>query len=119
MASKYVDTTAIMQVIGCVFNTPQLLEFTDRYTIRSKQDADLDYLSGSDLECLDYAIDLCKNKSFSELTEFSHRLAWNKGRDNKDNSISFADMLLEMNDEEEYIAYVVSKMEMTEKLQML
>lgn len=94
-------------------------EFTDRYTIRSKQDADLDYLSGSDLECLDYAIDLCKNKSFSELTEFSHRLAWNKGRDNKDNSISFADMLLEMNDEEEYIAYVVSKMEMTEKLQML
>ena len=53
------------------------------------------------------------------MTEFSHRLAWNKGRDNKDNSISFADMLLEMNDEEEYIAYVVSKMEMTEKLQML
>jgi len=26
---------------------------------------------------------------------------------------------LEMNDEEEYIAYVVSKLEMTEKLQML
>ena len=33
MASKYVDTTAIMQVIGCVFNTPQLLDFTDKYTI--------------------------------------------------------------------------------------
>lgn len=33
MASKYVDTTAIMQVIGCVFNNPQLLEFTDKYTI--------------------------------------------------------------------------------------
>ena len=33
MASKYIDTTAVMQVIGCVFNTPQLLEFTDRYTI--------------------------------------------------------------------------------------
>ena len=33
MASKYVDTTAIMQVIGCVYNTPQLLEFTDKYTI--------------------------------------------------------------------------------------
>ncbi len=30
MGSKYVDTTAIMQVIGCVFNTPQLLEATDR-----------------------------------------------------------------------------------------
>lgn len=33
MSSKYVDTTAIMQVIGCVFNTPQLLDFTDKYTI--------------------------------------------------------------------------------------
>lgn len=33
MPSKYVDTTAIMQVIGCVFNTPQILSFTDKYTI--------------------------------------------------------------------------------------
>lgn len=33
MASKYVDPIAIMQVIGCVFNNPQLLEFTDKYTI--------------------------------------------------------------------------------------
>lgn len=33
MASKYVDVTAIMQVVGCVYNNPQLLEFTDKYTI--------------------------------------------------------------------------------------
>ena len=33
MSSKYVDTTAIMQVIGCIYNTPQLLDFTDKYTI--------------------------------------------------------------------------------------
>lgn len=33
MASKYVDVTAIMQIIGCVFNTPQLLDATDKYTI--------------------------------------------------------------------------------------
>lgn len=33
MTSKYIDNTAIMQVIGCVFNTPQLLDFTDKYTI--------------------------------------------------------------------------------------
>ena len=33
MASKYIDNIAIMQVIGCVFNTPQLLDFTDKYTI--------------------------------------------------------------------------------------
>jgi replicative DNA helicase len=33
VASKYVDVTAIMQVIGCVYNNPQILEFEDKYTI--------------------------------------------------------------------------------------
>ena len=33
MASKYIDTTAIMQVVGNVYNNPQLLDFTDKYTI--------------------------------------------------------------------------------------
>ena len=33
MASKYVDVTAIMQVIGCVYNNPQILEFEDKYSI--------------------------------------------------------------------------------------
>ena len=33
MSSKFVDTTAIMQVIGNVFNNPYLLDNTDTYTI--------------------------------------------------------------------------------------
>ena len=33
MASKYVDVTAIMQVVGNVFSNPQILDFTDKYTI--------------------------------------------------------------------------------------
>lgn len=36
MSSKYVDTSAIMQVIGCVFNQPQLLDYTDRYIINEE-----------------------------------------------------------------------------------
>ena len=36
MASKYIDTTAIMQVIGNVFNNPQLLDFTDKYTVNDE-----------------------------------------------------------------------------------
>ena len=31
--SKFVDTTSIMQVIGCVYNNPSLLDQTDKYTI--------------------------------------------------------------------------------------
>ena len=33
MGSKYVDTTAVMQVIGCVYNNPKILEYTDKYSI--------------------------------------------------------------------------------------
>ena len=40
MASKYIDTTAIMQVIGCVYNNPKLLEFTDKYTVVDEDFAD-------------------------------------------------------------------------------
>lgn len=40
MASKYVDTTAIMQIIGSVFNNPQILEYTDKYNIVDEDFAD-------------------------------------------------------------------------------
>ena len=33
MPSKYVDTTSVIQVIGSVFNTPQLLDYSDKYWI--------------------------------------------------------------------------------------
>ena len=33
MSSKYIDTTSIMQVIGCVFNNPEILSITDKYSI--------------------------------------------------------------------------------------
>ena len=31
--SRYVDITSIMQVIGCVYKKPQLLDLTDKYNI--------------------------------------------------------------------------------------
>lgn len=33
MASKYIDTISVMQVIGCCYNNPSLLDLTDKYTI--------------------------------------------------------------------------------------
>ncbi len=33
MSSKYIDPTAIIQVIGCVYNNPDLLDATDKYHI--------------------------------------------------------------------------------------
>lgn len=31
--ARYYDTTAVLQVIGCVFNNPNLLEMDDKYTV--------------------------------------------------------------------------------------
>ena len=36
MSSKYIDTTSIMQVIGCVYNNPSLLDQTDKYTVNEE-----------------------------------------------------------------------------------
>ena len=36
VASKYIDTTAIIQVIGNVFNNPQLLDLTDKYSVNEE-----------------------------------------------------------------------------------
>ena len=33
MPSKYVDTPSIVQVIGCVYKTPQLLDYSDKYML--------------------------------------------------------------------------------------
>ena len=41
MASKYVDTASIIQVIGCVYNNPNLLEETDKYSIVDEDFADI------------------------------------------------------------------------------
>ena len=40
MASKFVDVAATMQVIGSVFNAPQILDFTDKYSIVDEDFAD-------------------------------------------------------------------------------
>ena len=33
MASKYVDTTSIVQVLGCIYNDPRILDAQDVYNI--------------------------------------------------------------------------------------
>lgn len=40
MASKYVDTIAIMQVIGSVYKNPQLLDITEKYIITEEDFSD-------------------------------------------------------------------------------
>lgn len=41
MPSKYVDTAAIIQIIGCVYNNPEILDYTEKYTITDEDFPDM------------------------------------------------------------------------------
>ena len=84
--------------------------FVNRYIVAADQDADQDYLSESDIECLNHSISMCKDMSFEQLTSLSHGLAWENTA--KDRPISFADILREEGDTEGYIEYVTNKMQL-------
>ena len=82
--------------------------FVNKYIVEANRKADLDYLSESDLECLEEAIERCKDKSFDELTKMSHGLAWENTR--RDRTISFKDILREEGDTEDYVDYIAEKL---------
>lgn len=71
------------------------------------KEADLDYLSPSDIECLDEAIKKCREKNFPELTEFSHGYAWKKTAPNHE--MATEHILHEAGADEGYIAYISEK----------
>lgn len=76
--------------------------------IRGLQKADMDELSISDIKCLDSAIEICKNKSFAELTEYSHGLAWTNTQ--RDREMSVKDILRETGDDEAYVEYIADNL---------
>lgn len=80
--------------------------FVNKYIIETDVESDTDYLSDSDIECLDKAIELCKDKSFGELCDMTHDYAWNQTKRN--NRMNIGDILRECGDSEDYIDYVNS-----------
>ena len=97
-------------------NTPEAKEleryfkFVNSKDIIALSDVNMDYLSESDVECLDEAITKCKDLSFDELTRLSHDYAW--ANTTLNGKISVKDILCEMGDDEEYIEYVSQKLQM-------
>lgn len=84
--------------------------FVDKRTIETDRNCDLDWLSETDIECLDEAIKLCRDKTFSELTRLSHGPAWENT--DRDKEMSVKDIMREVGEEENYIDYVTSNMEL-------
>lgn len=90
-------------------------DFSNKFILHPKREADLDYLSESDLESLDFAIEKCKNLTFQQLTDMSHDLAWNNTQ--RDRAISVKDILREIGDDEDYVNFIAQKLEMENAFQ--
>lgn len=86
------------------------IDFENRFIMRGLKEPDMDELSVTDVKCLDYAINLCKDMNFAELTAFSHGLAWNNTA--RDRAISVKDILREAGDEEDYVEYIADNIKM-------
>ena len=82
--------------------------FYNRYMLKQEKAPDMDYLSETDIECLDEAIALCIDKNFAELTEMSHGLAWQNTQ--QDRKMSVKDILREAGDSEDYVDYIDQKL---------
>lgn len=84
--------------------------FVDGYVFKANCACDKDYLSESDLECLNEAIAITKDKSFRQLVNLSHSLAWNSTDENC--QISVADILRENGESEDYVKYITEKQQL-------
>lgn len=84
------------------------MAFENRFIVCGLKTPDMDELSGTDIKCLDYAIDICRNKNFAELTEYSHGLAWDNTQ--RDRTMSVKDILREVGDDEAYVDYIADNL---------
>jgi uncharacterized phage-associated protein len=75
--------------------------------VKPLKNVNADFLSASDIEALDYSFNLYKDKSFDELTQLSHKHAWNSARTSGMNtSIRIDEILDEIQADTELREYV-------------
>jgi hypothetical protein len=79
------------------------LMIPDKYTVNPTRPADIELLSQTDMECLDNALNLIKDLSFSVVKELSHDDAYNKV--NQDEEISIETIISTLNNCNEIADY--------------
>ncbi|MDE6802879.1 MAG: SocA family protein [Muribaculaceae bacterium] len=99
---------------GCVSDLDGVIAFENRYNIRGLVAPEMDQLSETDIECLTEATEYCRDKTFAQLTQLSHGLAWSAAGDNQ--PISVKDIMREAGDEEDYIDYIAGQIRLQSSL---
>lgn len=78
------------------------------YFLVPLKEADLNYLSQSDMDSLDKSISENKDLSFGSIREKSHDYAWRNAA--KDTMIDFSDMMREEGNDDSFVSFVNERM---------
>jgi len=84
-------------------------ELLNKYNVKAKSKPNLEYLSESNLKCLDQSIKENQNLSFQDLTDKSHDEAWKKAI--KDNEMDLVDIAEAGDANEDMINYIKAHLE--------
>ncbi len=84
-------------------------ELIGNHNIRARHKAELDYLTQSDIECLDISIRENNRLNFAQLSHKSHDLAWNNANENDE--INILDMARAEGADQEMLDYIVDHLE--------
>lgn len=87
----------------------QYFSALNNHTIKAEEAPNLDYLSESEIECLDESIKASRSLSFNNRTDKSHDNAWKKTARNCE--ISVLDIAVAAGASEEMIAYIKESIE--------
>ncbi len=82
----------------------EAFDVVDRIRFISKRPPRLDIFSQSEVECLDYALRLCRGKDFDELSDMSHDESWRAA--DSDDSISIEALTLGLRDRDELLEHI-------------
>lgn len=99
---------------NCSEEFKKSFHFINNFEMESSTAANMDYLSKTDISCLDNAIKLCGKKSFKELVTLSHDYAWNAT--GKNSAMSYKDILTEAGADDDYINFTMQNMELEKAL---
>lgn len=81
----------------------------DNSVLSPLRDADLSFLSPTDISELNTSIEKYKDVDFSEMTQLSHGAAWQKTWDGPSHEISMEDILRECGADEDYINFIIDE----------
>ena len=84
-----------------------LIERRQPYDRLPRRDPNMDYLSKSDIECLDEAVALCNTRTIRELKDMTHDAAWNATHhDNRNGVIDLHAIVDTLPNSEQLCAYL-------------